>query len=234
MRITAISDTHTQHKQVLKDLPGGDLLIHAGDIMSTGYYKEELFPFLNWYEGLKWYDHKVFIAGNHDRLIENDPVLFKDPFDFKGELTAYKTIDYLQDEEMELWEYEKDPIKIWGTPWQPAFNNWSFNLPRCGEELDEVWNKIPDDVDILITHGPPYGTLDNSGWERVGCERLAERLKTVKPKIHIFGHVHSGYGYKFDGDTHSFNASVLNHNYFYRNKPLTFDWDPNTNEIQFI
>lgn len=234
MRITAISDTHTKHKQVTNDLPGGDILIHAGDVMSTGYHREELFSFLKWYDDIKSYDHKVFIAGNHDRLIENDPKLFKDHFDFNGELTAYKTINYIQDEEIKLWEDETDPIKIWGTPWQPAFNDWSFNLPRNGNELDDKWSLIPIDTDILITHCPPWGTLDKSGWERVGCERLAIRLETIKPKIHIFGHVHTGYGYRFDGNTHYFNVSVLDHQYHYKNKPLTFDWDPILNEIEFL
>jgi len=72
MRITFISDTHTKHAQITQDLPGGDLLIHAGDLMNSGYYWEEVYPFLDWYNNLGNYDHKVFIAGNHDRLFEDE------------------------------------------------------------------------------------------------------------------------------------------------------------------
>ncbi len=92
MRITFISDTHTKHTQITQDLPGGDLLIHAGDLMNSGYYWEEVYPFLDWYNNLGNYDHKVFIAGNHDRLFEDEAEKIK------GLLTGYKNIDYLRDE----------------------------------------------------------------------------------------------------------------------------------------
>ena len=102
--------------------------------------------------------------------------------------------------------------------------------------MQEKWNEIPNDTDILITHGPPFGHCDvtPSGNLNVGCEMLRVRVDEIKPKIHVFGHVHSGYGYKFHNDTHFINAAVLNERYKYANKPVTIDWDPETNELEFI
>ena len=131
------------------------------------------------------------------------------------------------------------PIKFWGSPWQPEFYNWAFNLPRQGKELEAKWAAIPTDTDILITHGPVQGHLDMSGppynEPNLGCPLLRHHIDTVsRPKIHVCGHIHGGYGYKFDGQTHFFNASILNERYEYVNKPVTFDWNPETNEITFI
>jgi Icc-related predicted phosphoesterase len=127
-------------------------------------------------------------------------------------------------------------VNIYGSPWQPEFYNWAFNLPRKGNQLKEKWDNIPTDTDILITHGPAYEYVDKvvGQYENLGCELLTERIKEIKPKIHVCGHIHTGYGYTFDGDTHYINASVLNEQYAYSNKPLTIDWNPITNEIQFI
>jgi len=127
-------------------------------------------------------------------------------------------------------------VKVWGSPWQPEFFNWAFNLPRAGEELKEKWDMIPMNIDILVTHGPAWGHLDTviGNPMNLGCEVLTERINVVKPKIHVFGHIHSGYGYKFDGDTHYFNAAALSERYNYENKPFNVEWDPETNEIEFL
>jgi len=89
---------------------------------------------------------------------------------------------------------EIDGVKFWGSPWQPEFFNWAFNLPR-GRRLAEIWALIPDDTEVLITHTPPYGILDrvDSG-EHVGCEDLRRALQRVKPKVHVFGHIHEDRG----------------------------------------
>ena len=230
-RITFISDTHTKHDKLNGFLPGGDILIHAGDLTSRGYITEVEY-FMKWYDKINNYDHKVFIAGNHDFGFQDENEKLR------GLLTGFKTIEYLQDELLALGEGEQeyiDMIKIWGTPWQPEFHNWAFNLPR-GEKLKEKWDMIPLNTDILITHGPPFGKLDYVPYSNlnVGCEELIKRVEEIKPKIHVFGHVHEGYGYVFDGNTHYINAAVLNGRYEYRNKPLTIDWDPVTNEIEFV
>ena len=229
MRITFISDTHTKHKQLSSLLPGGDLIIHAGDISSMGY-KHEIESFCTWLNKLDNYEHKVFISGNHDLMFEQDPEKAREIS------SSYKWIDYLEDSQMSIQIADGPEVKIYGSPWQPEFYNWAFNLPRNGQELESKWSAIPDDIDILITHGPAHGFLDRitGGWENLGCEKLAEAIKAKKPKIHVCGHIHSGYGYIFDGDTHFINASVLDERYYLTNKPITADWDQETNKLEFI
>jgi len=226
-RITFISDTHTKHKGL--SLPGGDILIHSGDIMSSGYSIMEVYDFLLWFDSIDNYDFKIFIAGNHDRVFQNDSDKIK------GILTGYKTIDYLEDDFVQL-EFEDETIKIWGTPWQPWFYNWAFNLPRNGPGLASKWEMIPEDTDILITHGPPMGILDRveRDNQNVGCELLLEKIQEIKPKINVFGHIHEGYGYISNGNTHFINASVLDGRYVLNNKPITIDWDKKNNSIIFI
>jgi len=227
-RITFLSDTHTKHDKLNGFLPGGDVLLHSGDLTGRGYITE-IENFMKWYDNINNYDTKVFIAGNHDFGFENDAEKVK------GLLTGYKTIEYLQDDLLMVGEDYDTMIKIWGTPWQPEFHNWAFNLPR-GEKLKEKWDMIPVNTDILITHGPPFGKLDYVPYDsvNVGCEELMKRVEEIKPKIHVFGHIHEGYGYVFDGNTHFINAAVLNGRYEFRNKPITVDWDSETNELEFV
>ena len=238
MRLTILSDTHTRHGLIpMEDLPGGDLLIHAGDIMNSGYNKNDILDFCTWFQSLKQYEDKIFIAGNHDRLFENHPKAVE-------ELTnIFLDIYYLQDDDLVLYgdgpngDMPENNIRIYGSPWQPEFYNWAFNLPRNGPGLSTRWEAIPENTDILITHGPAFGTLDTVAGrmnEHLGCELLAERIEVIKPKIHICGHIHSGYGYEFKNGTHFFNTSVLDEQYEYTQKPMTFDWDHITNKIQFI
>ena len=238
MKITVISDLHTRHGLIpMEDLPGGDLLICAGDIMNSGYNKNDILDFCTWFNSLDQYEDKVFIAGNHDRMFENHPEAVE-------ELTnIFLDIDYLQDEELVIYgdgpngDRPEDNIRIYGSPWQPEFYNWAFNLPKNGIELAAKWEAIPDNTDILITHGPAYDTLDTvvgRFWDNLGCNLLAERIAVVKPKIHVCGHIHSGYGYEFKDGTHFFNASVLDEQYEYTQKPMTFDWDKESNTIEFV
>jgi Icc-related predicted phosphoesterase len=223
MRITFISDTHT--KQLELDLPGGDLLIHAGDIMNSGRDKGDIHEFCEWFESQD-YKHKIFVAGNHDRMFENHPLE-------SNTIVNNYNVTYLQDDEDII-----DDVKIYGSPWQPEFMGWAFNLPRRGDELKEKWDAIPKDTDILITHGPPQDHLDVSGppynEPHLGCELLRVKVDDQPPKIHVFGHIHGGYGYKFHNGTHFINASVLNERYYQVNDPLTVDWDCETNELTFI
>lgn len=228
IRITAISDTHNKHKRLL-NLPGGDLIIHSGDISSVGY-THEVQNFCKWFSDLTQYQSRVFISGNHDFLFQDAETTAKAITD------QYPNIDYLKDSIVMLGN--ERPVKIYGSPWQPEFGGWAFNLPRNGAALKAKWDEIPEDTDILITHGPPQGFLDKSGEPHntplLGCELLRERIEWVKPRIHIFGHIHGSYGYHFDGHTHFINASVLDEYYEQVYKPLTFDWDPDTNELIFI
>jgi len=231
MIITFISDTHTKHRNITPDLPGGDMLIHAGDIMNSGYDENDVYEFLEWFTNqIGKYKSVVFIAGNHDRYFENHPK------ETKSILADYPDVTYLQDTPL-LYVNEEatQSCKIYGSPWQPEFYHWAFNLPRQGEDLREKWFWIPKDTDILVTHGPPFGHCDEAPYGgHVGCELLRERVDEFPPKIHVFGHIHAGYGYKFHNGTHFFNASVLGERYNYDNKPMTVDWDPITNELNFI
>lgn len=219
--ITFISDTHNKHKQIEKDLPGGDIIIHSGDISSVGH-KHEIKNFCKWFDKLN-YTHKIFIAGNHDFLFENDPV------ESQNIIKTFDNITYLEDDLILV-----NDIKIWGSPWQPEFYNWAFNLPKNGIELENKWNNIPPNIDILITHCPPFGHLDAVINENInlGCQLLENIIEKIKPNIHVFGHIHSGYGYKFNNGIHYINASVLNEQYQYTQLPITIEW--NKNSINFI
>jgi Icc-related predicted phosphoesterase len=211
MKITLISDTHTLHKNITPDLIGGDILIHAGDIMNSGHRVQEVGEFCEWFDSIDNYKTKIFIAGNHDRMFQYNSELVMDIID------SYKSITYLQDSFVIV-----DGLKIYGSPWQPEFFNWAFNLPRDGEELKAKWDLIPSDVDILITHGPAYGFVDQvkGKEEHLGCKLLSKRIEEVKPRIHVCGHIHSGNGITLTNDTSYFNASVLDERYYYAHKPL--------------
>ncbi len=177
MKIIAISDTHGRHDQI--DVPGGDVLVHAGDFCAYGTL-DEVTAF-NDYLGTLPHKHKIIVAGNHDWPFERDPE------------QAQKILNnaiYLQDSGIVI-----DGVRFYGSPWQPEFFNWAFNLPR-GSALAEKWAGIPDDTDVLITHGPPAGVLDRtSAGISAGCVDLAGAVsQRIKPKLHIFGHIHEGYG----------------------------------------
>ena len=223
-KITFISDTHNKHKHLTSKgmgniLGSGDILVHAGDCTSMGQ-KHEINEFLKWFSNTD-FEHKIFIAGNHDFGFEKETDIdqqFKD-----------LGVTYLFDNDITI-----DGIKFYGSPWQPEFYNWAFNLPR-GEELASKWEKIPDDVDILITHGPAYGILDYAPiGGHVGCEELYRKIVEVKPKIHVCGHIHDGYGQKTMGGIEFLNASVLDDRYEHAHKPIVVEYNTETKEITYI
>jgi Icc-related predicted phosphoesterase len=224
MLITIISDTHTKHHHIPKEhLPGGDMIIHCGDISSRGY-REEVRLFLEWFTDLDSYTHKVFIAGNHDFFFEENPLQSTEL------VQEYPNIIYLQDNMVEI-----EGVKIYGSPWQPEFYNWAFNLPRNGDKLKEKWKAIPENIDILITHGPPFGCLDKTiQGQSVGCEILTEEIKRINPIIHCFGHIHYSYGYMQRDNINFINACSLGENYVYQNKPLNIDLDMSNRMITFV
>jgi Icc-related predicted phosphoesterase len=224
MKLTFISDTHTKHNQL--NLNGGDILIHSGDFMNSGYVRSNVMSFLDWFTDQP-YRHKIFIAGNHDRFFQEAPEEKERILDvFYGGL-----VTYLEDSGTKV-----NDVNVWGSPWQPEFFNWAYNLPRQGTELKEKWDMIPENTDILITHGPPHGYLDKLPHipENLGCELLRERVDVVKPKIHVFGHIHYGHGYVTNGDTHFINAAVLNEQCIHEHKPINVEWNPETNELAFV
>ena len=183
-RIVCISDTHNCNEQI--SVPDGDWLIHAGDATIRGTIPE-IAAFNEWVAALP-HKIKIFVAGNHDWLFETNNSYARRMLD--------DSIIYLQDSATEI-----EGLKIYGSPWQPRFFDWAFNLMR-GAELAEKWKLIPGDVDILVTHCPPNGILDEvprKYWtENTGCEELRKRVEEIaargKLKLHVFGHIHCGYG----------------------------------------
>lgn len=214
MRLVLISDTHTYHDELI--LPKGDVLIHAGDISSRGY-TTEVRDFLEWFDKQD-FEEKIFIAGNHDFFFEN-----RDIEDVRKIISEYKSVTYLFDEEIII-----NGVKFYGTPWQPEFCNWAFNVQRG--ELHKKWNKIPKDVNVLITHGPPYTILDrvkpswNTCSEQVGCFELLNAINDLKDlKLNVFGHIHEAYGEMMIDNVTFINASVLDERYMLVNEPKIFD-----------
>lgn len=207
MQIVAISDTHGKHRDVI--IPDGDILIHAGDL-TRGGTKEQTIEFLEWFAEQK-HPYKIFIAGNHDFFFEQ-----ADPDEISSVIPD--GIVYLNDSGVEI-----NGFKFWGSPITPWFNNWAFNCDR-GSEIKQHWDLIPEDTNILITHGPPFGILDETVYGKcTGCEELLLRVYQVRPKYHIFGHIHEDYGSFVKGETTFINGSVLDDWYDLKNQPKTLN-----------
>lgn len=219
-RIVCISDTHGIHKKI-PPLPEGDILIHAGDFTGWGTYSE-IEQFAEWFGNQQEMAHKFVIAGNHDEEAQ-DTTLMKKLFGNHG-------ISYLKDSYNVYWGQSK-AFKIYGTPYTPEFCGWHFM--EYEHELRERYAKIPDDTNILITHGPPANILDQSGitisyeWDpitlsekrirennRAGSTALAMRIQQLPAlKLNVFGHIHAGRGVLRQDGVCYVNASCLGENY---------------------
>ena len=225
MKIVAISDTHTFTKNLV--VPEGDILIHSGDATFHGY-KHEVTAFGKWFRSQP-HTYKVFVAGNHDTSFEESPIkarqwLFdsreKDPM--KLYASSDKSTIYLQEQSVTL-NIDGETVSIYGAPHQPFFCNWAFNV-RTDEELKQIWDRIPKGIDILVTHGPPYKLRDLCRNGHVGCRELRKAIQRVRPKLHVCGHIHEGYGVSRWGDTLIANASICTEKYQPTNSPLVFEF----------
>lgn len=211
MRIVAIADTHGRYRE-MPVIPPGDVLVHAGDLTAYGQLSE-LPDFFSWFRAQphRW---KILVAGNHDRAFERAPT------EARRELPD--GILYLQDSGVTI-----EGVRFWGSPWQPFFNNWAFNLERSGADLAAKWALIPADVQVLITHSPPFGILDGAGWQRVesvGCELLRDRIASLPQlQAHLFGHVHEAYGTACHGRVQYANASICTYSYAPTNLPIVVE-----------
>jgi Icc-related predicted phosphoesterase len=196
-RIVCLSDTH--NRQGTFDVPDGDVLVHAGDMTGRGTLPE-VTAAIAWLEAMPHRD-KIVISGNHDFLFERENALAR---------SLITRMAYLEDSEVTV-----QGLRIWGSPWQPRFHDWAFNLPR-GRPLREKWERIPEGLDILVTHGPPMGMLGRAfTGEDVGDEELRDRLAAMAkpPRLHVFGHIHEGYGVVRTPSTTSVNASICDVGY---------------------
>lgn len=241
MKLVCISDTHSLHHMMKHPLPQGDVLIHAGDVSNKGGEKD-VTDFIDWFQSIEGFTEKIFISGNHDFCFErvNKPHHNGD-FNWLHHLMSpenlsQSNVTYLEDNfiRIESPEFSK-PLKFYGSPWQPWFYDWAFNLPRMGEELKQKWSLIPDDVDVLITHTPPNGIKDYvkswTGNKYVGCEMLRSRLEEINPSVNIFGHIHEAYGVSYVNNTTFVNASICNQRYEPINKPIVIDLQEVRGEI---
>ena len=198
MRLVVISDTHGLHDQITA-LPAGDVLVHAGDFMNSGLYPEEILSFNRWL-AKQPIQRCVVCGGNHDRLFQMAGPLARE---------ILTNANYLENTGVTI-----DGVSFWGSPYTPEFLNWAFMYPR-GAPARQYWDQIPYDLDVLITHGPPFGILDQTAPKGVhlGCEELLKAVEEKKPRVHLFGHIHGGAGTFENGDTRFINAAYLNEQY---------------------
>lgn len=205
MKLVFFSDTHNQHDKV--PLESGDILFHCGDFTRKGSL-DDVKSFAR-FVGMQDFKYKVVIAGNHDFSFEDDRKIEAE------NILKEHGIIYLNDSLVEL-----DSLKIWGSPITPMYHNWAFMRER-GEEIQKHWELIPNDVDIILTHGPPANIMDLCyNGERDGCHILLEKILEIKPKIHAFGHIHEEYGVLEQDGIKFINACSLDEKYIYQNKPI--------------
>lgn len=215
--ITLISDTHNRHSEI--NVGSGDLLIHAGDATSRGR-GHEIEDFLYWFGSLD-FDKKIYVPGNHDFGLEDNPRLYHAMAEDYG-------VTVLDDSGTEF-----QGLKIWGSPVQPTYGGWAFNREETRHTasvrhpwIGLHWNMIPDDTDILITHGPAYGVLDQTRSGPAGSRLLLERINEIKPALHVCGHIHGGRGIMNGDSTVFVNASSLDEGYLpYREPAIRMCFD---------
>jgi Icc-related predicted phosphoesterase len=208
MKVVAIADLHGNEPAIPPCdllLIGGDLLMGAKPAAQQWMLRDVIGPWMveRMLHGVK---NIVGCAGNHDFIFQKKP-----------DLVPKMPWTYLEDEAVEI-----EGFKIWGSPWQLPFYDWAFNLPE--EELEKKWKMIPDDIDVLLTHSPPYGYGDYiRGQGNVGSKSLLERVNEIKPKLHVFGHIHVARGIDETEDTIFANASLVDQTYRVKHKPMVFE-----------
>ncbi len=204
MRLICLADTHNKHHDIA--IPKGDVLIHAGDCTDGGT-RNETEDFLEWFSGQP-HKHKILVPGNHD-------FYFEKPENIKN---VPENILLLIDRGIEI-----EGKLIWGSPFTPGTVNWAFSRER-GAEIKKHWNLIPKNTNILITHTPPYGILDEirSGI-KLGCEELSENLNFVQLTHHFFGHIHHAAGSISRGGIQYYNLSLLDERFRIMHSPKVVD-----------
>lgn len=209
-KIVCISDTHNALNEIV--FPEGDILIHAGDL--TGFGRaEEIDSQLKIMDKLD-YQIKILTPGNHDFLFQNDPRLSKKI------LRRYKTISYLQNNGAKFLG-----LNVYACPYMPRFGGWAFMERAGSSELESRFRRIPENIDILITHCPPFEILDKSLiGHNCGCQILRDQiLQRIKPKLHVFGHIHESHGVYKTEETTFVNASIMDRQYSVHFEPIVIE-----------
>jgi len=211
LRIVCVSDTHTKHRN-LQSIPDGDVLLHCGDFTQRGTH-DEIIDFNKWLGSLP-HKHKLVIAGNHDVCMDavsydqywDKDFRHKEYNDPSKARTLLSNCLYLENRSVVI-----EGVKIYGSPMTPPIPGraGAFNVTR-GFEDQQHWAKVPADVDVLVTHGPPYGILDTTFTGlHVGSETLLkETMSRIRPRFHVFGHIHEAYGAARVGNTVFVNAAT--------------------------
>jgi predicted phosphohydrolase len=191
LRLVLFSDTHQLHREV--DVPDGDILIHAGDFTMFSRSPAEIADFNTWLGELP-HRFKGIVPGNHEFFLEADPT----------ERSVLSNATVLINEGI-----ESEGLRLWGSPVTPLYGG-AFGLSSA-KDRERLYAKIPQDIDVLVTHGPPFGILDADPVSALheGCHELLDAVMRVRPKLHVFGHVHGAYGVFQTEHTAFVNASLL-------------------------
>jgi predicted phosphohydrolase len=210
MRIVAVADTHTFQDE-LDTVPDGDVFVHAGDLLCSGSLSE-LVPVAEWLRRLP-HRTKIVVAGNHDWCFARERS--------EARRTLGRNVIYLEDTGVDV-----DGVTFWGSPWQPEFCGWAFNLPR-GEALRARWAHIPHRVSVLVTHGPPRGFGDRTFAGPTGCDDLLAAIRRAQPALNLFGHIHEDGGFWRDGAVALANVTTWD----CARGPTVVDFDPSTRVV---
>ena len=195
MRFVCVSDTHGRHNDVA--VPGGDVLIHAGDFTESGH-PGEVDLFLAWLATLP-HKRKILVAGNHEFWVEEHECRFRQ------QVALVPDLHYLQDSGVVI-----DGVKYWGSPVTPRYFDWAFNRDR-GADIRRHWALISPATQVLVTHAPPFGIGDtNRDGSNEGCTDLLEAVASLPDlRLHVFGHIHPGRGVYSRSHRVHVNACVL-------------------------
>jgi 3',5'-cyclic AMP phosphodiesterase CpdA len=219
MKIVHISDTHGSHEhkigvwlEEIAEQEQPSVIVHSGDFMRHAMNYQDLTDFLEWFMKLP-FQHKILVPGNHDIWTEQ----LENNNELRQAVLPYG-LHFLIDEEVVI-----DGVKFYGSPYTPWFCDWGFQLYQHEQEVH--WKQIPDDTDVLITHGPAKNVLDYISLqdgvpkEALGCAYLGERIAEIDIKAHLFGHIHGAYGKSEQSGYTALNSAVMSENYTVINKP---------------
>ena len=230
MKCWLISDTHNLHEE-LRIPQGIDAVIHCGDeseSMDLAKNERQSREFFRWFSTLR-IEHKIFVPGNHSTAIEQGLIRPQE----------YPSIRFLIHQQTQLGD-----LLVFGTPYTPRFFDWAFMRDR--KDLDAVWQTIPDQVDILISHGPPKGFLDRTrdmaSHKRihVGSQSLTRHVQErIKPRVHAFGHIHDEMGIKnfgtvLDGGVLFVNCSCCDQSIQLENHGIVIEFESSAGKVAVI